>query len=71
MPTAVAMIAAAIADMINQKSHQSPFLPRNSVEAAVLALLMVSVMGAIARGVYLRKALAISSAYRVGVGPKA
>lgn len=45
MPTAVAANAAIITDTINQKSHHSPLWPRNRVEAAAFALLIVSVIG--------------------------
>jgi hypothetical protein len=44
-PIAVATSAAAITDIISQKSHHSPLWPRNRVEAAAFALLIVSVIG--------------------------
>jgi hypothetical protein len=44
-PIAVATSAAAITDIISQKSHHSPLCPRNRVEAAAFALLIVSLIG--------------------------
>jgi hypothetical protein len=44
-PAAMAANATAINDTISQKSHHSPFWPRNRVEAAALALSIVSVIG--------------------------
>ena len=44
-PIAAAANAANTTDMISQKSQNSPFWPRNKVEAAAFALLIVSCMG--------------------------
>src|SRR5579871_547017 len=44
-PAAMAAIATPISEIISQKSHQSPLWPRNRVEAAALALSIVSVIG--------------------------
>lgn len=43
-PIAVAANAANATDPISQKSHHSPLCPRNTVEAAVPALSIVSVI---------------------------
>jgi hypothetical protein len=48
MPIAIAADAAIATEIISQKSHHSPSWPRNGVEAAAFALLIVSVMGGIA-----------------------
>jgi hypothetical protein len=43
--TAAAAAAANITDTMSQKSQNSPFRPRNRVEAAAFALSIVSVIG--------------------------
>jgi hypothetical protein len=46
-PIAIADNAASTTDIISQKSQNSPFWPRNRVEAATFALSIVSVIGAV------------------------
>jgi hypothetical protein len=52
IPIAIAANAAKTSDAISQKSHHSPLWPRNRVEAAAFALVMVSFIGGLTVAIF-------------------